>query len=231
MGGGHSPGIGACIGTGRRGNLTSTNVSGPLSPASVSRLPRYLRYLESLGRGVTVVSSDEIAEGSGVSAVQVRKDLSYLGAVGTRGVGYDTDTLARTIGKALGLESRLGVAIVGAGNLGTALANYGGFEARGFRMVAVYDVDRNRVDQKAGGLEVRHVDRLPDDAATGEIAIGIIATPAAAAQDVCTLLVEANIRSILNFAPTEVRVPEGVTVRRVDLATELQILSYHLASG
>lgn len=206
-------------------------MNGSLPPASVGRLPLYLRYLEGVGKGVEVVSSEEIAEGSGVSAVQVRKDLSFLGASGTRGVGYEVASLARKIGKALGLDGGLGVAIVGAGNLGSALANYQGFEARGFRMMAVYDVDRARVGQPAGGLEVRHIEHLADDAADGRIAIGIIATPADAAQAVATTLVEAGVRSILNFAPTEVRVPEGVTVRRVDLATELQILSYHLASG
>lgn len=206
-------------------------MSGPLPPASVSRLPRYLRFLESVKPNVNVVSSEDIAEGSGVSAVQVRKDLSFLGAAGTRGVGYDVSALAEQITKALGLGSRLGVAIIGAGNLGSALANYQGFEARGFRMVAVYDIDSKRIGTLASGLEVQPLDQLVADVASGEIVIGIIATPAKAAQSVCTLMVDAGIRSILNFAPTEVQVPQGVAVRRVDLATELQILSYHLASG
>jgi redox-sensing transcriptional repressor len=206
-------------------------VSGPLPPAAVSRLPRYLRFLEGVAPSVSVVSSEEIAEGSGVSAVQVRKDLSHLGAAGTRGVGYDATSLAKRIGKALGLEDRLGVAIVGAGNLGSALANYQGFEARGFRMVAVYDVDAKRIGPLPNGLDVRHIDRLAPDATGGQISIGIIATPSEAAQFVASLMVEAGIRSILNFAPTELRVPAGVAVRRVDLATELQILSYHLAAG
>lgn len=212
-----------------RDDLTSVDVSGPLPPASVARLPRYLRYLDNVRTGI--VSSEDIAEGSGVSAVQVRKDLSYLGASGTRGVGYDVDTLARQIGKALGLEGRLGVAIVGAGNLGSALSKYQGFEARGFRMIAVYDIDAHRVGTVSGGLEVRHLDQLAADVDGEGISIGIVATPADAAQHVCTLMVEAGIRAILNFAPTELRVPEGVSVRRVDLATELQILSYHLAVG
>jgi redox-sensing transcriptional repressor len=206
-------------------------VSGPLPPAAVARLPRYLRFLDGVSQSVSTVSSEEIAEGSGVSAVQVRKDLSYLGAAGTRGVGYEATGLAKLIGRALGLEARLGVAIVGAGNLGSALANYQGFEARGFRMVAVYDIDPKRLGTLPNGLEVRHLDRLATDADNGQIAIGIIATPSESAQFVGDLMVDAGIRSILNFAPTELRVPEGIGVRRVDLATELQILSYHLAAG
>lgn len=176
------------------------------------------------------MSSDDIAEGSGVSAVQVRKDLSFLGASGTRGVGYDVSALAEQLAKALGLVCQIGVAIVGAGNLGSALANYQGFESRGFAMMAIYDVDRKTVGKQVGGMDIRHLDALAEDVADLEIMIGMIATPASAAQPVADLMVEAGIRSILNFAPTELHVPAGVTVRRVDLATELQILSYHLAN-
>lgn len=203
----------------------------PLPAASVARLPRYLRYLESVGSSHDVVSSDDIADGSGVSAVQVRKDLSFLGASGTRGVGYDVATLSERLAKALGLVCQIGVAIVGAGNLGSALANYQGFESRGFAMMAIYDVDQSRVGQSVGGLEVRHLDSFPGDVGELEILIGMIATPAAAAQPVAQLMVDSGVKSILNFAPTELHVPKGITVRRVDLATELQILSYHLAQG
>jgi redox-sensing transcriptional repressor len=202
-----------------------------LPPATVARLPRYLRYLKGLGARAGVVSSEDIAAGSGVSAVQVRKDLSYLGTVGTRGVGYDVDTLADCIIRALGLGDRLGVAIVGAGNLGTALANYQGFEARGFRIASVYDVDPSRVGSALYGLLIRHLDDLAEDVGTLQIAIGIVATPAEAAQAVADRMVAAGIRSILNFAPIVLRTPEGITVRQVDLATELQILSYHLSVG
>ncbi len=176
------------------------------------------------------MSSDDIAEGSGVSAVQVRKDLSFLGASGTRGVGYDVSALAEQLAKALGLVCQIGVAIVGAGNLGSALANYQGFESRGFAMMAIYDVDRKTIGKQVGGMGIRHLDALAEDVADLEILIGMIATPASAAQPVADRMVEAGIRSILNFAPTELHVPAGVTVRRVDLATELQILSYHLAN-
>lgn len=176
------------------------------------------------------MSSEDIAEGSGVSAVQVRKDLSFLGAAGTRGVGYDVTGLADQLVRALGLEARHGVAIIGAGNLGSALANYQGFEARGFRMVAIYDIDSDRIGGRAGPLTVRSIDQMATDARVDDISIGMIATPADAAQFVSALVVEAGVRAILNFAPVELRVPQGVSVRRVDLATELQILSYHLVS-
>lgn len=202
-----------------------------LPAASVARLPRYLRYLEQVAGSVDVVSSEEIADGSGVSAVQVRKDLSFLGASGTRGVGYDVDTLSERIAKALGLSTQHGVAIVGAGNLGSALANYQGFGSRGFDMVAIYDVSPRAVGTKLGSLAVRHLDQLVDDAKELGISIGMIATPAEAARDAAQALIDAGVRSILNFAPIEINVPTSVTVRRVDLAMELQILSYHLAQG
>jgi redox-sensing transcriptional repressor len=200
-----------------------------LPPATVARLPRYLRFLGGRNAGRTVVSSEDIAAGSGVSAVQVRKDLSYLGTVGTRGVGYDVGTLSDRISHALGLVDRLGVAIVGAGNLGSALANYQGFEARGFRVASIYDVDPSRIGAAIDGLHVRHLDDLVEDVGPLRISIGIVATPGEAAQSVADRMIHAGIRSVLNFAPVVVATPAGVTVRQVDLATELQILSYHLS--
>ncbi len=208
-----------------------TNVTRSLPAASVARLPRYLRYLEQVAGAIDVVSSEDIADGSGVSAVQVRKDLSFLGASGTRGVGYHVRTLADQISRTLGLASQHGVAIVGAGNLGSALANYQGFGSRGFDMVGIYDVSPSAVGKKVGNLEVRHIDQMQTDAGELGITIGMIATPADAAADIARRMVEAGIRSILNFAPIEVTVPADITVRRVDLAMELQILSYPLAQS
>lgn len=208
-----------------------SSVPRSLPTASVARLPRYLRYLDQVAGSIDVVSSEEIADGSGVSAVQVRKDLSFLGASGTRGVGYDVATLAERIAKALGVLTQHGVAIVGAGNLGTALANYQGFASRGFDMVAIYDVSKRSVGKKIGDLAIRHFDQFPEDAAEFGISIGMIATPAEAARDVAMVMIETGIRAILNFAPVEIPLVDGVTVRRVDLATELQILSYHLAQS
>lgn len=193
----------------------------------MARLPRYLRFLEELPSHADTVASDDIAAATGCTAAQVRKDLSHLGTLGTRGVGYDVAGLRELIMRQLGLADELRVAIVGAGNLGTALANYGGFAARRFHIAALYDVDTRRVGASVGSVEIRHVDQLVEDASREEFAIGIVATPADAAQEVVDRLVEGGVRSILNFAPAVVRVPESVTIRQVDLATELQILAYY----
>jgi redox-sensing transcriptional repressor len=180
---------------------------------------------------VTTVSSERLAELAGVNAAKVRKDLSYLGTYGTRGVGYDVQYLVFQISDELGLTKDWPVVIVGIGNLGHALANYRGFSARGFRVVALVDADPAKVGREVGGLVVRHVDELPAIVASEGVAIGIIATPAAAAQEVADRLVAAGVRSILNFAPAVITVPDGVSVRKVDLSIELQILSFHLQRG
>lgn len=173
------------------------------------------------------MSSEEIAEATGVTSAQVRKDLSYLGSLGTRGVGYQVEGLHQLIMRQLGLVENLPVVIVGAGNLGTALANYRGFSQRGFRFVALYDVAEDRIGTTVADIPVRHVDRLTQDAAQEEIAIGIIATPAEAAQEAADRLIDVGVRCILNFAPVVLKVPPTVTVRQVDLAIELQILAYY----
>lgn len=201
----------------------------PIPRATVSRLPRYLRFLDDLPEGQDTVASEEISAGTGVKAAQVRKDLSRLGTLGTRGLGYPARTLRALIARALGLEAELTLAIVGAGNLGSALANYPGFARRGFRLVAIYDVEEHRIGTRLGGVEVRHVDELRRLAGSGAVAIGIVATPEGAAQEAVDLLVEAGVGSILSFAPTVVAAPPDVAIRQVDLATELQILSHHLA--
>jgi redox-sensing transcriptional repressor len=202
----------------------------PIPRATVSRLPRYLRFLEDLPSGQHTVSSEEMAAGTGVKAAQVRKDLSRLGTLGTRGLGYPAATLRSLIARALGLEGKLTLAIVGAGNLGSALANYDGFARRGFRLIAVYDIQESRIGRVLGGVEVRHVAELHALAGTGAVDIGIVATPETSAQEAVDLLVEAGVGSILSFAPTVVKAPPGVAIRQVDVATELQILSYHLAT-
>ena len=196
--------------------------------ATVARLPLYLRSLfESQHAGVTTISSERLAELAGVNAAKVRKDLSYLGSYGTRGVGYDVEYLLFQMSRELGLTHDWPVAIVGLGNLGQALANYGGFGDRGYPIVALCDADPSVVGTTVNGVVVRHIDDLPAIAAEHGIAIGIIATPAAAAQDVADRLVEAGVSSILNFAPTVISVPEEVSLRKVDLAVELQILSFY----
>jgi redox-sensing transcriptional repressor len=196
--------------------------------ATVARLPVYLRsLLELTGEGHTTISSERLAEMAGVNAAKVRKDLSYLGSYGTRGVGYDVDYLIFQINRELGLTHDWPVVIVGLGNLGQALANYAGFTERGFPVAALVDADPAKVGTTLSGYEVHGPDALPGLVEAQGITIGVIATPAAGAQDVADRLVEAGVRSILNFAPTVLSVPEEVSVRKVDLAVELQILSFY----
>jgi len=195
---------------------------------TVARLPVYLRTLHALAdAGTRTVSSDELALAAGVNSAKLRKDLSHLGSYGTRGVGYDVARLVASISDVLGLTQRWAVALVGVGNLGHALAGYGGFASRGFRMSALFDADESQVGTEVGGLRVRHIEELAEVVRAEGISIGVIATPAPAAQDVCDRLVEAGVTSILNFAPVVLSVPAGVDVRKVDLSLELQILSFH----
>ena len=196
--------------------------------ATVGRLPRYLRALAGLAaEGTVTASSEELAAAAGVTSAKVRKDLSHLGSYGTRGVGYDVAYLIHQIRRELGLTQDWGIAIVGIGNLGHALANYKGFAARGFRVAALLDVDPAKIGEKVGEQEIAHLDRLPELVRDRGIAIGVIATPAEAVQAAGDRLVDAGIRSILNFAPAPLAVPPGVSVRSVDLAVELQILAYY----
>jgi redox-sensing transcriptional repressor len=196
--------------------------------ATVARLPIYLRALNTLAeRGVSTVSSEELAAAAGVNSPKLRKDLSYLGSYGTRGVGYDVAYLQYQISREIGLTQDWAVAIVGIGNLGHALANYAGFMSRGFRIAALIDADPARIGEQVAGLRVRHLSELETIVRSLGIAIGVIATPASAAQEVCDRLVSAGVSSILNFAPVLLSVPEGVAVRKVDLSIELQILAYH----
>ena len=196
--------------------------------ATVARLPVYLRsLLEVDAEGQATISSERLAEMAGVNAAKVRKDLSYLGSYGTRGVGYDVEYLLFQMRRELGLTHDWPVAIVGVGNLGQALANYGGFGERGFPVRALFDADPDRVGEKIGDLVIDPLDDLPRIVAERGVAIGVIATPATAAQGVADQLVEAGVASILNFAPAVLTVPDGVSLRKVDLATELQILSFY----
>jgi redox-sensing transcriptional repressor len=198
--------------------------------AAVARLAVYLRVLTSMiEQGVTTMSSEELASAAGVNSATLRKDLSYVGSYGTRGVGYDTARLVEHIERLLGLTRHHSVAVVGIGNLGHALANYPGFPDRGFPVTALFDVDEDLLGIPVGGLPVDHVDSIPVVCAEREVTIGVICTPQAAAQSACDLLVAGGVRCILNFAPVVLQVPDDVEVRRVDLAVELQILSFHEA--
>jgi redox-sensing transcriptional repressor len=196
--------------------------------ATVGRLPVYLRALVDLAeQGATTVSSETLAEAAGVNSPKVRKDLSHLGSYGTRGVGYDVAYLIHQIRRELGLTQHWSIVIAGVGNLGHALANYKGFAERGFRVAALVDADPGKVGERVGELTVRHIDDLAEVVAAEDVAIGVIATPAAAVQEVADRFVAAGVRSILNFAPAMLAVPPGVSVRKVDLAVELQILAFY----
>jgi redox-sensing transcriptional repressor len=196
--------------------------------ATVARLPIYLRALYALAdRDIATVSSEELAAAAGVNSAKLRKDLSHLGSYGTRGVGYDVEYLVYQVSRELGLTQDWPVVIVGAGNLGRALANYGGFASRGFRIAALLDCDPAVVGTTIARHTVRSAADIEDVVATHAVSIGVIATPAAAAQDVCDRLLAAGVTSILNFAPVVLNVPSGVDVRKVDLSIELQILAFH----
>lgn len=205
-----------------------TNAPHSIPTATVQRLPEYLRALHALGDGDgDTVSSEELASVTGVNSAMLRKDLSYLGASGVRGVGYDVASLTSRISTTLGLTRYYRVALIGMGHLGQALARYPGFASRGFHIAAMFDADAEMIGTRHGNHTVRNVNELFKAVGEEDINIGVIATPESAAQQVADLLIGAGITSILNFAPCVLSVPETVVVRKVDLAVELQLLSFH----
>ena len=194
------------------------------------RLPIYQRILDGLVRnGVATVSSEQLATLARVNAAKVRKDLSLLGSFGTRGSGYDAAFLIAQIDRALGTDQNWPVAVVGIGNLGRALTNSAGFASRGCRITALFDIDPAVVGEEIGGLKVRHMDEIAKLRPAERPAIGVITTPAWAAQQVADLLVQAGITSLLNFAPRVLVVPAQVHLRYVDLSVELQVLGFYRA--
>lgn len=196
--------------------------------ATVARLPLYLRALVELQeRSIGTVSSGDLARASGVNPAKLRKDLSHLGSFGTRGVGYPVKELVDGISGALGLTDERPVVIVGLGNLGQALAHYGGFAERGFRIAALLDADPDLVGTRVASLEVEHAAELETIVRERGVTIAVLATPANAAREVADRLVDAGVTAILNFAPTHIDAPDEVTVRKVDLSVELQILSFY----
>jgi len=196
--------------------------------ATVARLPLYHRSLTELAeRGVNTVSSEMLAAAAGVNSAKVRKDLSYLGSYGTRGVGYDVEYLIYQTGREIGLTQDWNCMIVGVGNLGHALANYRGFSARGFRIVALVDADERKIGEQVGELAIEDFEDLERIAKERQVSIGIIATPAGAAQEAADRLCAAGVKSVLNFAPAVIQVPDDVSLRKVDLSIELQILSFY----
>jgi len=194
-------------------------------------LPWYLRCLDQLPPRQQTVSSEEIATALNIKAAQVRKDLWYLDCEGRRGVGYEVSSLVSHITDALGINAPVAIVIVGMGNLGMALAHYQGFANRGLTLTGLYDTDPHKIGTRVGEMTVRHPDDLAEDVGESGVSIGIIATPAPAAQRVVDLLVAVGVTSILNFAPVMLRVPDEVTLRRVDVATELLILGFHQSNS
>ena len=203
-----------------------------ISEPTTSRLSLYLRFLNELdGRGVKTVSSKMLAEQFGLNAALIRKDLSHFGDLGVRGVGYVVEDLRRELRSILGLDRRLGVAIVGAGNLGLALADYPGFRQEGFRIVALFDNLREKVGRiSRSGVTIYDISDLKQVARREGITIAVIAVPEASARDVVQTVVQAGIKAILNFSPGALRVPPHVKLKSVDLTVSLESLSFYLAS-
>ncbi|MGH9127245.1 MAG: redox-sensing transcriptional repressor Rex [Acidimicrobiales bacterium] len=195
--------------------------------ATVARLPLYLRAIDVAEAKAATVSSERLADLAGVNAAKVRKDLSYLGSYGTRGVGYDIEFLRHQISRQLGLTRDWPIVICGVGYLGHALANYRGFAARGYRVAALLDADPKKIGERLGDHYIQHMGDLDEVVKREKVVIGVIATPAAVAQEVADRLVKAGVNSILNFAPCVLSVPDHVSLRKVDLSIELQILSFY----
>jgi len=201
-----------------------------ISESTVRRLALYLQLLEEAEvAGRRTINSGELASRGGTTAAQVRKDLSFFGSFGKRGLGYAVPELAKHVRAILGLDRQYRVAMVGAGRIGSALARYEGFGRRGFEIVALFDRDPDKVGTKWDGLVVRDVAHLEDDVRREAVDIGVVVTPAGAAQEVADRLVAGGVKAILNFAPIRVNVPPTVEIKHVNLAVELETLSYALA--
>ena len=200
-----------------------------IAESTVRRLSLYLRFLEEFeGQGIATISSEALAARGGTTSAQVRKDLSFFGSFGKRGLGYSVPELVGKLRDILGLQRTYRVVVVGAGKIGSALAQYRGFGQRGFHVAAVYDADPTKVGADWNGGAVRDIKQLERDLAQDPVDIAILATPAAAAAEVAQRLVRAGIRAILNFAPVQLDVPPTVVVKYVNMAMELEALSYAL---
>ena len=202
-----------------------------IADSTVRRLSMYLRYLEDLDAGGQhTASSDELAHLCGTTPAQVRKDLSFFGSFGKRGLGYPVHELTAHLREILGLEREWKVVIVGAGKIGAALANYRGFRQRGFKVIGVYDNNAEKIGQPWGEAIVRDIADLERDVRVEEALIAVLAIPSDDAQDVVDRLVEAGIRAILNFAPAQITVPSHVSLKSVNMAMELEGLSFALTN-
>ncbi len=202
-----------------------------IAESTVRRLSLYLSFLEERERErVATISSEELAHLGGTTSAQVRKDLSLFGSFGKRGLGYSVAELSLKLREILGLEKQWRVCIIGAGKIGAALARYRGFAERGFVIAAVYDSDPAKIGKKWESLAIRDVANLAKDAAAEHFDIAVLATPPESAPEVVKVIVDAGIKAILNFAPTQINVPSDVTVRAVNMAIELEGLSFALSN-
>jgi redox-sensing transcriptional repressor len=202
-----------------------------IAESTVRRLSLYLRFLEEFEeQGASTLSSAALAARGGTTSAQVRKDLSFFGSFGKRGMGYEVPLLKAQLREILGLDRRYRVVVIGAGKIGSALVQYGGFRDRGFDLVAIYDNDPRKIGRQWNGLTVRNVAQLEKDLQQDHADIAAVVTPAEVAQQVADRLVECGINAILNFAPAQLQVPESVAVKTVNLVLELEALSYILAN-
>jgi redox-sensing transcriptional repressor len=202
-----------------------------IADSTIRRLSLYLGFLEGAEkRGIATISSDELAGLGGTTSAQVRKDLSFFGSFGKRGLGYSVPELLAKLRGILGLEKEWKVCIIGAGQIGAALAHYRGFAERGFMVTGVYDISPAKIGAKWDGIRVRDVATFPEDAAKARYDIALVAVPDSAAQQVLDMVAKAGIRAVLNFASGQLNVPGGVTVRTMNMALELEALSFALTN-
>ena len=202
-----------------------------IAESTVRRLSIYLRFLEEFeNRGSTTVSSEELARRGGTTSAQVRKDLSFFGSFGKRGLGYSVPELSTALREILGLGREWRVVIIGAGKIGAALAQYRGFRQRGFNILAVYDSNPEKIGRTLEGIEIRDIDRFEQDVARDRPEIAVIAIPGEGAQEVLDRIVRTGIKAVLNFAPVQLHAPADVTVKAVNMAMELEGLSFALTN-
>jgi len=215
----------------RDANARSTLTVKRIADSTVRRLSAYLRFLEDFeGRGLSTISSEELAQRGGTTSAQVRKDLSFFGSFGKRGLGYSVPELAGRLREILGLGREWRVIIVGAGKIGAALAQYRGFRQRGFLILAAYDANPEKVGRSLDGIQIRDIEQLEGDVARDQPDIAVLTVPAEVAQGVLDRVVKTGIKAILNFAPTQLQAPADVTVKTVNMAMELEGLSFALTN-
>jgi redox-sensing transcriptional repressor len=213
--------------------MRGTTKFSKIPTATITRLSIYSRYLEALAQeGVKIIASDKLAQKCGINPAQIRKDLAYFGEFGIRGVGYFVKELLFEIKRILGLNKAWKMALVGIGNLGSALLAHQNFVRQGYEFAAVFDVDPAKVGRRLpSGIVINHLDDIEPVVRERNVEIAVIATPAVQAQQVVSRLIQAGVKAILNFAPIQLQVPEGLAVENVDFTVKLDNLAYHLTMG